>query len=116
MIERWRQVDPVIDTAEDEKRVYHTSDGRVFGGLEIVDTPDNVERLRQGRMCAHCREPLEEAWPERCPVCGVPVREEQLAYFGDHYEGETLVKGGFDEDEELARLHDELDRQLREGA
>jgi len=114
-MERWRQVDPVLGIEEADDHVFETRDGRVFGGVRTIETADNIERMRLGRMCANCREPFEIPWPVVCPVCGIFVREQQADFFERMYQGEVDLRGGFDTDEEIERMREELDRGEREA-
>jgi len=71
--------------------------------------PETVERMRLGYMCCKCLEPFETPWPERCPVCGAPIRSEQAEYFAREFAGELKSKG-FDYDEEREHMHEEIER------
>jgi hypothetical protein len=66
--------------------------------------PDDVERARLGYLCLKCLEPFEQAWPERCPVCGAPIRREQAAYFAREFGGVLQLGPSTTLEEELARL------------
>jgi len=110
-MERWRHVDPAIAIEDDPDHVYETESGRVMGSVRVIDTPDNIERLRLGRMCANCREPFEIPWPVTCPLCGVFVREQQADLFERMYAGAVDVSNGFDLEAEIARMNEELDRE-----
>jgi hypothetical protein len=82
----------------------------------VIETADNIERLRLGRMCANCREPFPIPWPRTCPLCGVYVWEQQADFFERMYGGEVDLRGGFDRDEEIERMREELARQEREAS
>lgn len=74
----------------------------------IVLKPEDVERIRTGRVCIHCQEPLEEAFPVKCPVCKYPVRKLQAQHFAERYLGAETPPMSMDEhfarfDEEDAR-------------
>lgn len=81
MAERWRKpVVPLhIESHPDQGLVM--PDGRTMGDVMIVLSEEDKERMRLGYVCAKCFEPFERAWPERCPVCGAPIRREQAAFF-----------------------------------
>jgi hypothetical protein len=112
--ERWRHVDPALGVEEDETSVYETRDGRTFGNVRIIDTTDNIARMRLGRMCANCREPFEIPWPVLCPVCGIFVREQQADFFERMYAGSVDLPSGFDVEAEIALLRETLERQEKE--
>lgn len=61
--------------------------GRLLRSTRITFDRESTERIRSGYACAKCLEPFEQAWPERCPVCGAPIRERQLEYFTKEYAG-----------------------------
>lgn len=81
MSERWRQ--PVVPLAIEQhpSQVIELPDGRQLGDAMIVLSEADKERMRLGYVCAKCFEPFERSWPERCPVCGAPIRREQAAFF-----------------------------------
>ena len=88
--ERWRKaVKPVA--VEDSNRSF-THDGNVLrGGVNATFDEETIERFRLGRACLKCWEPLEEAFPVACPLCGYSVREFQAAHFQEEFEGEKWV-------------------------
>lgn len=106
MLERWRQPATVLELAPLEQGLW-LPDGRVQGELELTLDPESVDRLRSGFLCAKCLEPFEQAWPERCHVCGAPIRSEQAAYFAREHGGERYLGPS-------TTLADERER-LREG-
>jgi len=75
--------------------VLHTEPGtevnlvgdRFLRSTHIVFDRESTERIRSGYACAKCLEPFEQAWPEKCPVCGAPIRARQLEYFTKEYAG-----------------------------
>jgi hypothetical protein len=81
LAERWRK--PVVPVAIEphEREVLVLPDGRSLRNALIALNPEDVDRLRAGFVCLKCFEPFEQAWPERCPVCGAPVRREQARFF-----------------------------------
>lgn len=81
MSERWRKPLTVIDIHPHDSELILLEDGRVQRQNVVVYDRESTERIRHGRACAKCMEPFEEAWPERCPVCGAPIRERQAEYF-----------------------------------
>ena len=88
MPERWRRPAEVLDVREVHQGIL-LPDGRVQGAVELVMSEDTIERMRLGYMCAKCLEPFEQAWPERCPVCGAPIRDKQSEYFENEFAGEA---------------------------
>lgn len=104
-MERWRR--PVVPLAieEDIDRV-RIEDGRTYMHYEYALRPEDVERIRLGYVCANvpCFEPHETPFPERCNVCGFPMRELQLIRFAREYVGDRWVGPTDSVDDELAEL------------
>ena len=93
MPERWRKPAEVIDIQELPDQGFWLPDGRVQGAVQLTLSEDTIERMRLGYMCVKCMEPFEQAWPERCPVCGAPVRDKQAEYFAREFAGEEEIGG-----------------------
>ena len=106
MSERWRQ--PVVPLAVEphDKEILVLPDGRKLRQSMIALKPADIERLRAGYVCLKCFEPFETAWPERCPVCGAPVRKEQAAYFARELGAELRLGPSTSLDEERERLRE----------
>lgn len=81
MAERWRKPVIPLHIEAHPTQVIDLSDGRQLGDAVIVLSEEDKERMRLGYVCVKCFEPFERAWPERCPVCGAPIRKEQAAFF-----------------------------------
>lgn len=114
MKERWNRPVKVLDIHQSATQGIWLPDGRVHGAVELELDEESIERIRTGYVCAKCLLPFEHAWPERCPDCGAPIRTEQAEYFAREYGGEETTRG-FDLGDEIARMHDELERQRKEG-
>ena len=86
MAERWRQ--PVVPLAVDQvHQGLWLPDGRIQGEVQLTLRAEDIERMRQGYVCAKCLEPHERAWPEHCQACGAPIRTEQADYFMREFGG-----------------------------
>jgi hypothetical protein len=102
--ERWRK--PVVPIGlETTDQAIEFPDGRKFGIAAPVLSPEDIERARHGYICLKCLEPLETPWPERCPVCGAPIRTEQAAYLAREF-GEVRVGPTTTLEDELAGLEE----------
>jgi len=84
--ERWREWEPPLAVEPIEQGLY-LADGRVLGEHQISWSPEQIERFRLGYKCLNCLEPQEQAWPERCAVCGYPMRAQQAEFFAREYAG-----------------------------
>jgi len=91
-----------IDASEHEAIV--TADGRVMRQPVLTLSVEDTDRLRSGYVCIKCFEPFEQAWPERCPVCGAPVRREQARYFAQEFGGAAALGSPVSLLDELAHL------------
>lgn len=67
-----------------------------------------AERIWQGYMCASCLEPLSEAYPEACPLCGFPVRDQQRQQLERDFKGVDPTRvSGFPLERELEHMERE---------
>jgi hypothetical protein len=108
MDERWRgKPGQVIAIEPHPYEVVQMPDGRLLRGVDIIMTLEKVERIRLGRECLNCFEPQEVAFPERCSLCGFPMKEEQLRIFEQEFAGETHVGSRHSLADERARLREE---------
>lgn len=110
-MERWRRPAKVLDIDEEPAMVHTTRDGRTFGTPRITVDQETSDRIRTGHMCALCFEPFEQAWPEICGFCGARVRDGQGAFFERMYQGEELLPGGFNTDDEIEIMVEQLRRE-----
>jgi DNA-directed RNA polymerase subunit RPC12/RpoP len=79
--ERWRRPVVPLGVEHQPTQVIYLPDGRRLGDVVFVLSEEDRERLRLGYVCIKCFEPFEHAWPERCPVCGAPIRTKQAEFF-----------------------------------
>lgn len=99
--QRWRKPPKVLAIEDDLSRVDYVA-GRPTASIRMRLHPDDVERLRLGRLC-FCGEPHEEPFPEKCIVCGYPSRERQRQDFEEAY-------GGVERDRRAVTIEQGLDR------
>lgn len=87
-------------------------------GVRMAFPDEAIEQMRQGYQCIECLEPLDEAFPEKCPMewCGFPVKAEQARVFAERFAGSRAVGSRINEDDELERLaRQRHEREIREG-
>ena len=116
MVERWRKPVIPLDIEPTDQGLW-LPDGRHLAGVQLSLSPIDIERMRAGYVCAKCFEPFEQAWPERCHVCGAPIRTAQAEYFAREYAGEIHLGPSTSLEDELAGLDeaaDLLDQTLEE--
>jgi hypothetical protein len=88
--ERWRK--PCVPLKiEPVDLAVSLVDGRVFRDYRMVFAKEDIERMRAGYVCVKCLEPHEHAWPERCSICGSPMRDEQARFFAAWFDPEEEV-------------------------
>src|SRR5262245_60331331 len=111
LAERWRRPVVPIEIHEHETEGIMLPDGRVLRQPVFVLSAEDMERLRTGYVCAKCFEPFERAWPERCPVCGAPIRTKQAEYFAREFGGEARIGPSTSLDDELASLPERVAKE-----
>lgn len=105
MAERWRK--PVVPLAiEPADQGVWLPDGRKLASVQLTLSPLDIDRMRTGFVCAKCLEPFPEAWPERCHVCGAPIRTKQAEYFAREFAGEVDLGPKTSLEEEIAGLEE----------
>jgi len=112
--ERWREPAEIVGIEHLQQAIW-LPDGRRQSMDVPVLTARTKERMRTGHMCVKCQEPFEHAWPKLCHVCGCRVRSEQAEYFAREFGGEIHVGPSTSIDEEIARMHEDLEREQKEN-
>lgn len=104
MAERWRK--PVVPLAinDHDSETLLLPDGRQQREAVLTLAEDDKERMRQGYVCMKCLEPFERPWPERCHVCGAPIRTKQAEFFANEFGGETHLGSRLSLADELESL------------
>ena len=109
--ERWRQWEaPLrVEPARLDQGLW-LPDGRVLSEPEITWSAEQIERFRLGYKCMNCLEPQERPFPEKCSLCGYPMRTRQAEFFAAEFAGEIEI-GGRDWDAELEGLEERRRKQ-----
>lgn len=124
-----RGIEPVtiLDVKEsDSPTTVRLADGREFSDVDMALTEDDVERIRQGRMCIRCLEPTGDAgaFPELCPStlpdgvtrwCNFPMRDQQSAEFAVMFKGTVHIGSRVNMSDEMTRLEEIADYEHRTG-
>ena len=110
-VERWRK--PIVPLAvrNHDSEGLLLPDGRQQREAVLTLTEEDKERIRLGYVCAKCLEPFEHAWPERCPVCGAPIRTKQAEFFAEQYGGVEQLGSRVSLSDELASLSEREETQ-----
>jgi hypothetical protein len=103
-MEKWRK--PVIPAAVGPDGSETVEVGLHRGGVHWTLTPEDFQRVKEGRVCIKCMEPQEEPFPKVCslPGCGYPIRDQQMIDLGEGYQGDKWLGSSINMDEELNRL------------
>jgi hypothetical protein len=113
-MERWRRPLVVLHAENHDTEQIWTPDGRHQRQVKVFYDRESTERIRAGMACAKCQEVWEIAWPERCPVCGAPIRDRQAEFFAKEFEMAHLGSR-VSLVEELESLGERAERAMREG-
>lgn len=88
---RWMAPLNAVDVEDHPERLVVMADGEVRRDVNIVFEEDTFRRLKMGYLCAECYEPHDSPFPERCKLCGFPMRREQPAKVDSEFEGYTWI-------------------------
>lgn len=106
----WHQKTPYAGVKPDPGELI-VQNGRVYSGVNKTLTAEAIEQVRTGFRCILCEEPqINGSWPEKCGLCGFPIKEKQAELFKKQFKGEEWVGSTIKWSEELDRLDDELER------
>ncbi len=94
----------------DRSRMTQAPDGRWMYEAKIVLTGKGFRAMAEGYLCAHCMENLKPsgAFPEHCPTCGFPVREQQAERLAMDYIGQEAIGSRLSLSDELERMKDDM--------
>lgn len=107
-----RQWDPV-ELEPDPDHVVIGSDGTVREHVNHIMSERMVGEVQSGYRCIQCLEFFEEAWPEKCHVCGFAVSDKQGTRFGREFVGNIRLGPSTTTEEELAIAEEMLAREER---
>lgn len=115
----------VIGAEIDEENLIVTKDGQVrHDTLMIVAETDGTDEngnayvgigaIKSGYYCAKCLEPQSESLPEKCWLCGFPMRERQGELLAKGWRGNIRVGPSSSLEDEYAFMEEWVERQERE--
>lgn len=108
LVERWRQPVIPIDVNDDPDNVHWDNVSQNWRhDFRATLKPSDVDRIREGYVCLHCLEPLEHAFPERCPLCQYECRARQAKDFERKFQGEEWIGSKVSMAEHQARLDED---------
>lgn len=91
-------------------------DGRKMQKTVFGLQPAQVERIREGYTCIKCLEDYDTAFPDRCSVCGFPMREHQADEFAKDFRGNIRFGPSTSIDEEYEIAEEQIQRDAFERA
>ena len=98
----------MLDVEPHPTKGYTTPDGRHFQDCVLTVSKEKADMMWQGYMCARCTEPFTESYPDRCGVCGFPVKELQRKLLERDFLGhDPTTVSGFPMERELEYLERE---------
>ena len=102
-----------VDVEDHPERLVVMADGEVRRDVNIVLNEETFRRLMNGYLCSECYEPHDQAFPEKCKLCGYPIRKEQPHRMETEFEGYTWIgpSRGM-----LERLDNSVDESLEKMA
>lgn len=63
--------------------------GSVRRGINWHLTPDELHQVEDGYRCLHCMQVFDQAFPEKCIVCGFHVRAQQTFELSRQFIGDA---------------------------
>lgn len=97
---------------EPDPDVIVVQNGQASQGLKMTVPDEVVEQIRQGYQCVECLEPLDTAFPEKCPLCFFPIKERQLEVFERVFKGhQPGARTGADWEAEADRIEERKERR-----
>ncbi len=98
--------------AEDDPGHMIVIGGRAFQGMKLSVGDKTYHQIKAGFQCIQCLEPLDTAYPDKCPVCGFPMKEHQAEMFAKVYAGfQPGLRTGPDWEAKADELEDRAERR-----
>lgn len=111
----WRDPVKLVGVEESEDEILLMADGTFRSAPHVILTERDTGRVRGGYVCIKCYEPHEHAFPDKCSLCGFPMRERQAERFAKEFKGATRVGPSTTIDEEMQIAEEWVrERRLRE--
>jgi hypothetical protein len=104
-----------LSVEEDEEHVQLHADGTWRASPRIIFSEHDVGRIRAGYACCRCWEIQDNAFPDKCWVCGYPMKDRQAEYVAKAYKGNVYLGPSSSLEDELAAM-DELDKRKEREA
>jgi hypothetical protein len=95
-----------IGVEESETHALLMANGEVRSAFNITLSEHDAGRIRAGYCCVRCYEAQDDPFPEKCWVCGFPMKEKQLEFFGKAYQGTQHMGPETSLEDELAMLEE----------
>lgn len=106
----------VLHAEHDETRTVRFGDGREFSDVLLAVTPEAMDKINHGAICAFCLEPQESPWPTKCSMCSFPIASQQLQYLQSRRVGDMHIGSRINLADEAERLRELNDFEKKTGA
>lgn len=103
----------IVAVEEDPEHVVVTSTGEVRRAPMVYLDEESVARIRAGYVCAKCFEAQTESLPEKCYLCGFPMRDKQGEYVARNYQGTVRIGSATSLEQEYALMDEWAEIEAR---
>lgn len=108
-----------VEMEDDTENVIVNSRGEIRRHVLLIFEEEDVERIRTGYCCLQCGESQVDhgaPFPEKCWLCGFPMKEKQLDRFASEFQGNIRVGPSTSLEDELAIAEEVVAREEFEKA
>lgn len=103
--ERWRKPIKVFEWYDDPDFFYYCPLRKtLMRGVAYTTNEEGWDRIRLGYVCVLCVQPQREPYPEKCSMCGFPMKEAQDKIAQEKFKGYRWLGPATSWEDELERL------------
>jgi len=110
-----RPVIPVKVMESTDELVFYEDDRAPRSPVHMVLSEFDVGRLAAGYICLQCKEDLDVAFPDECPVCHYRMAERQAEDFAKQFKGTTHLGPSTTIADERMIMDELREREAREA-
>lgn len=103
-----------VEIDEDPDHVLVNSNGEIRRHVLLIFEEEDVERIRAGYCCIVCGESQVDhgaPFPEKCYLCGFPMRDKQSERFAKEFQGNVRVGPSTSLEDEMALAEEMVQRE-----
>jgi len=101
---------------DDTHSVWKENDGRLQRNVVASVDIETFRAMQAGFMCLRCYEPMEDAFPDQCDLCGYPMQERQVMDIAMEFRGHEHIGPGLPISEYLEEMDRRADERERAEA